>query len=116
MTAFHFTLFNMDNPYTHEFEMKKENEKNQTQTKESSGIIRSTKKEFKAKKREIKRYHSTIAKSNRKEKREKLAELKQNFIDGCKNNHRTEGYGEKLFELILKFCLKFIDVLIQYVI
>ena len=34
---------------------------------------------------------------------EKLAELKQNFIDGCKNNHRTEGYGEKLFELILKF-------------
>ena len=56
--------------------MKKENEKTQTQTKESSGIIRSTKKEFKAKKREIKRYHSTIAKSNRKEKREKLAELK----------------------------------------
>ena len=78
MTAFHFTPFIWIIHIPSEFEMKKENEKNQTQTqtKESSGIIRSTKKEFKAKKREIKRYHSSIAKSNRKEKREKLAELK----------------------------------------
>lgn len=34
---------------------------------------------------------------------EKLTELKQNFINGCIKNHRTQGYGEKLFELILKF-------------
>ena len=34
---------------------------------------------------------------------EKLAELRQNFVSGCMKNHRSQGYAEKLFELILKF-------------
>ena len=34
---------------------------------------------------------------------EKLAELKQNFVNGCIKNHRSQGYAEKLFDLILKF-------------
>ena len=34
---------------------------------------------------------------------DKLEQLRTSFIEGCKKNHRSEGYASKLFEAILKF-------------
>ena len=44
-------------------------------------------------------FRTAISKKNA----DTLVELKQNFIQGCIKNNRSEGYASKLYELILKF-------------